>query len=474
MHRILISIGCNQYDYCGNLGGAEIDAQRVFQALTTEDVGNYDPGRSKLLLSPTLQEAENALNEALFSSGKIETLTLYFAGHGAYRAASFFMCLRDSRSDRLSATALPLADLFIKMCEAAPIHTDIILDACFSGGLIGALSVLLKPDLMGDAGTPSVTLLAMSARNQESLEDAAGGKATTALLDCVLGTTFVHDSTSWLDLTDIGKKVSERIGEHIQQTPVVWGLNLNTQSTFCKNPHYESKVDTTFSKWSPRSFIDAIDPLLKANVGAPRNQLADIERLTSSLLDRAKGSSDAFRSPEVRATAVASLLEYCGCSKELDEYVTAVCLAASDDVETAIKLACSTIENDQFALLASRGGGLADLFYLPLRITKLLGWAGAAFHIKRLLGRENLFDRECFQYFVDLSIEHYSTSLVAMSDLQASFVASALTAMQHSGLKDSGEIIASLLFSSAIECEGHVASSHLSADKRTRVSCAEA
>jgi hypothetical protein len=318
---------------------------------------------------------------------------------------------------------------------------------------------------MGDANTPSVTLLAMSARDQKSFEDKQGGKATTALLDCVIGKTFVHDSTSWLDLTEIGKKVSDKIGKQVRQTPVVWGLNLATPSAFCKNPHYQAKIESTFQKWSPRSFIDAIDPLLKSHSDSPLELITDLERLTSGLLARAVDPEEAFRTAEVRATAVACLLQYCESSDRVSQYIFDVSQKTANDVEFAIRRACRALEENKFALLSNRGGGLADLFYLPIRITNILGWGGAAFHIKRLANREQSFDRDNFQHFVDLIIEHYSTSVVSMSDRQAPFVACALTAMKNLGLTNLGETVAGLLYSSAVECNGTIADAHLDSEK---------
>lgn len=176
--RLLISIGCNVYDHAPVLKGAEADAHRMFEALIRPDVGEYDPARSKLLLSPSMDELRQALRDVLFSNGAIDTFTFFFAGHGGVRAGSFYMWLRDSRPDAQSMTALSLSDVFRNLNEAAPAQSNIIIDACESGGLIADLGVLLKPDVRGDVGTPVVTLVATSAQNQYSGETQAGGLGT--------------------------------------------------------------------------------------------------------------------------------------------------------------------------------------------------------------------------------------------------------------------------------------------------------
>src|SRR5664280_1088146 len=204
--RVLIAIGCNEYAGYLPLHGAETDGRRIFESLIKPNVGDYDLVASALLLSPTLNDVQAALTQILFSGQPIDTLTVFFAGHGEVKAGSFYMCLRDTRSDALSATALSLSDLFLKIGEARPSQSNIIIDACESGGLISDLGVLLKSELLGNAGTPGITLLATSARDQYSAETSEGGLGTNAILDCILGETFIQDLAATLDLVEIGRK----------------------------------------------------------------------------------------------------------------------------------------------------------------------------------------------------------------------------------------------------------------------------
>ena len=108
----LISVGCNEYSDAESFGGlssAELDAKRVFETLTNPNCSEHDPQQSRLLLSPTLADVHEALRHVLFGGTAVETLTIYFAGHGVLKKESFFLCLKDSRYDALSATALSLS-----------------------------------------------------------------------------------------------------------------------------------------------------------------------------------------------------------------------------------------------------------------------------------------------------------------------------------------------------------------------------
>jgi uncharacterized caspase-like protein len=164
--RVLLAIGCNEYNEADQLTGAELDAQRIFDALLSAESPWYDVDRSRLLRSPTLQEVRAVLSDMLFKGPRVESFTFFYAGHGGVHAGSFYMWLKDTMRAAQSVSALALADLFRNLNEAAPRQTNIIIDACQSGGLVQDLGVLLKPELLGDVGTPAFTLVATSGRNQ--------------------------------------------------------------------------------------------------------------------------------------------------------------------------------------------------------------------------------------------------------------------------------------------------------------------
>ena len=110
--RVLICIGVNQYDVndLDDLNGAEADAENIFAALTNASLGGYDLTLSRLLLSPTLTEVRQVLDEVA-AMKPVDTLTVSFAGHGGVNGASYYFCLKNSSSQRLSTTALGMPEL---------------------------------------------------------------------------------------------------------------------------------------------------------------------------------------------------------------------------------------------------------------------------------------------------------------------------------------------------------------------------
>ncbi|WP_165190398.1 caspase family protein [Caulobacter soli] len=492
--RVLIAIGCNAYDHQNPLTGAEGDAQRIFDTLTRPELGDYDRARSRLLLSPSSGEVRNALREVLFSNGAVDTFTFFFAGHGGVRGGSFYMLVRDSVSAALSFSALSLSDLFLALNEAAPSQSNIIIDACEAGGLISDLNTLLKSNVLGDADTPGVTLVATAAQDQYSGETAAGGFGTNAILDCIEGRALVQDTTSALDLVEIGRHVSTTLRASTDQTPVVWGLNLYGPPRFCRNPRYgadpsrplrevlqawPAASDTTVRAnydalwrvyastsgvWNAREFATVVKSAIAPLVETPEALAGFVERLGAAVQERAQLSDDVFRPALTGAALAVCLMPYLGhelirrqvraLQSEIGGTLIAAALHLGDD-----------LEGDRFALLARRGGGLADLFYLPLRIANVLGWTAAA----RWMFDDDASQRdeaaEAFTRVLRLVLTHNSGSVVAMSDAQAPCWAVALTGARELGLVEEAEALAGLLFGSLTDCGGQIARDDIPADK---------
>lgn len=489
--RALLAIGCDTYAELNPLTGAEADAAAIFELLIQPQIGDYDVARSRLLQSPTLQEVRLALTDMLFGDQPLDTVTVMFAGHGAVSGGSFYMAMSDSRGHALSATALSLADLFRMIAEAAPRQSYLVIDACESGGLISDLNVILKSEVMGELGTPGVTLLATAASNEGAIEVEGHGVGTAALLDCIRGDILLQDSTPALDLVEIGRAVSERVSAAGEQTPVVWGLNLYGPPGFCKNPHAgtgnaplrsvlvgwpdtgtTAAIGTNLrrlwepyvaipSRWEPRAFLDAIASLLRSVGDDSKMRINLARRVADACAAQASESRDNYREIEVRAACAVALLPFAA-DENVEAYLVVTCEEIAALVEEVTDAAVSAIDAYRFALVT---GGMSDLYYLPIRISKLLGWAGFAVHARAANGGDS---GNAVTRLADLFariFETYSLSLVAMSDAQAPYVLSALTAASHAGLDEQGERLLGHLFASSVDCGGRVAQADLDPSK---------
>lgn len=490
--RVLLAIGCNSYAHASQLGGAEKDAQRMFDALIKPEVGEYDVSRSRLLLSPTYEATRQALKEALFTDPNLENFTFFFAGHGCVSAGAFYMWLQDSSPIGLSMSALSLADIFRSLNEAGPLQSNIIIDACESGGLIEDLGVLLKPGLIGNTGTPGLTLFATAAQNQEALETANGGNGTVALLDCIEGRDFIQDHKSSLDLVEIGMKVSQRLQQD-GQSPVVWGLNLYGAAGFCKNPLFGSDPTSTLRQtlhawpaasnaiikqnydalwatysavggiWDQNKFSTVIDTVLRPFSKEPSLLARLTDRLATTFFQKASQARDPYRCVEVSATLAVALLPFTGEPIVADTAQRLLHQTCASLIKATAFL-IDDLDSDKYALLSDRSGVLSELHQLPLRISKVLGWAAAATSMCSNATQRSEAEA-LFAKIVALVLEHYGDSVVSFSDAEASGWCIALSTCARLGLHEEGEQLIGRLFHSLIQCQGKLASFDLPRDR---------
>lgn len=487
--RVLLAIGCNAYDHAADLMGGEVDARKLFDVLTRESVGDYHPEASQLLLSPTLDEVRSALAKALTTHGRLDTFTFYFAGHGAVGAGSFYMAVKDTCPEAQAFTALALSDLLRMLNEAAPSQSNLVIDACEGGGMIEDLGQVLKAGLRGDAGTPGITLLAMAAQNQAAVGAADGGLGTQVLLDCVEGREFVQDYAEALDLSEIGRKVAARL-RPFGQNPVIWGMNLFSAPRFCRNPaygadpsrplreisqaapqvmwdHYDALWNVYASvdeAWNPRAFANAVEAVLPAMAERPEDIAAFIDRFAAAASERAERAGDAFRRAEVLATLGVCLLPHLD-SHAVSEAARRALVACGEASLRAGRLLEAQLQDDPDALLSHDGGGLADLFYLPLRVARVLAWMAAASEAFGAGDTRRAEAETLFGSTLDLVLAHYGAAVTAMSDAQAPawlLVGAKATSL---GLIDQAETLVSLVFNTFVAAHGQLARCGIPAER---------
>lgn len=496
MTRILVSIGCNDYQFqdLDNLNAAVGDATSFFDLLVRTNLGDYDPAISQLLSSPTLDDIRRALEIALFQDEPIDTFTFFFAGHGCVKDGTYYLCTHDSRLDRLSATALPISSLFTLLNEAQPRQSNIVIDACHAGGVVSDLSALLKPEVIGGANTPGITIFASSASGQAAREALDGGIGTVALLRCLSGEVVVQTNRSTLDLIEVGRMVSEEISQHHQQTPVLWGLNLFGQARFSKNPHYGEGMPPTIptltsfvhgstqnnmirahasaiwreylsadADFQPRRLIEVLSPIIDGLSDDPNAVGAFIEGISNTFAPRLRLASDPFSESVFIATCMVALLPLSGRGNTVDGMVDGLARRLCDAVSEALEITDRELEKSKYALLSSQSG-LADLFYLPLRITQLFGWIGLLHVTSHEIGQRDLFDKAGVRKFVQSVIKHYIESISAMSDTQAPYLVAFVRCCLDHGWSDEIENVLGCLFSTFIGVHGKVARSDIGND----------
>lgn len=482
MMRILLSIGCNIYNALPNLTGAEEDAQRIWTHLTLTGTGQYDSGSSRLILSPTHDEVRRTLTGLTRTSSDLDVLTIFFAGHGGVKAGSYYFCVSDSDPSSLATTALSLTTLLAVISEIQPQQVNLIIDACQAGGGMFDFPAVLKRGALGENESTGISVFAACRSNESASEDASGGIATTELLRFLHGEKVIQTTRPYLDLVELGRAVSVEVSRREpSQTPVTWGINLHGESLFAANPGYAGTavasggdivrpyagtVAETFGPelWHVHQQVSIevqshqVIPLLRkvadhlSTIGhAPATFLRG---LSTSLRSAANDSEDLFGEAQVIDCFLSVLLgrESEAGTREL----VADLLSERCNLYPSLAKRLDELVNERFGFVSNRHP-LADLFFLPVRISSILGWIGSHLLITDVLGRRSDTEARHAQEIASRIFQGYGNSTIAISDVQAPAIYSFSSACWTMGWIELAEEFLGRMFFSIVSSKGVVA-----------------
>jgi hypothetical protein len=480
MKNIAICLGCDEYSKLSRLNGAVADCKRVYDALLSS--GLYDATASGLLLSPTLQDARACLNDVA-GCKDLGVLTLYFAGHGGMKSGTFYLCFGDADLDKLSTTSLPIIDLFTVVGEIAPRQANFIIDACQAAGAMFDLNALMKPEIIGRAGSSSIAFLAASASDQYASETEVGGIATTATMKYLTGEKQIQHTRPFLDLVEVGLAVSRDVQTATpDQNPVAWGLNLYGDGVFASNPHYTatgSGPAYSIEGIAPNSHAGQVirqhtEPLweeyrliasdhnpsrLRRTILDLRSELGNdfaafIRGFGPALASRAGGSEDLLAASDAIATCAIAMLPQMGTANTAETCRELLKARAELDHQTIAHLK-TALEADRFGLL-SRGHALADLHYLPMRVSKVLAWLCLSRQADAVLGMTNASADVNSDAVMGLVFQYYEDCFVSVSDEQASWTLIFGALAEKFGWRERLLILAEKLLMSGLSVAGRV------------------
>jgi hypothetical protein len=354
------------------------------------------------------------------------------------------------------------------------------------------MSGILKPEIIGEGNSLSISFLAACASDQYAYEDPENqaGVATTEILGYLIGEKVLHDTRPFLDLIELGRAVStEVLAKRADQTPVAWGLNLYGQGTFARNPHYSgdaefplrvvriapnSDIGRRLQRYSEalwaeyrqvvtdpshRRLVNLLGEVCSDLEGNGESCLPFIKGVATSLRARAEASPDLFAESDVLACCAVALLPYCQ-SEEGREVVRDL-VAERSRFDGRIRRELEQGLRDNRYYLLSPVGSAGDFYYLPLRVSRVLGWLGATIVTDTLLGTTQDEVREEVRRLVERVLDLYAGSLVATSDEQAPYVYLFAKACRMCGWDDLASAALDGYFQSAVSVGGAVARGNL-------------
>lgn len=497
--RVLIAIGCDAYDNppLQPLAGAENDAATIFDYLVENNWGEYDQAQSKLLLSPTITALRSTIETALFCGPPIEELTFFFAGHGGVKDNSYFLCLKDTDVSRMSLNALSMTQLFSWITEAKIRHTNLIVDACHAGGVVHDIGVLLNPNVIGKAGSLAISILAAASSDEYAGESDGTGHCTRALMSCLKGEIPVQTTRPSLDLVEVGQVVS-RTMQGTGQSPVCWGINLFGISQLAKNPRFSggsAHISETFPalasdgagnehiraasdaiweqylsltrEFDAEQFLDVLQPVCANLEEKPEVAAAFILGLAATFGARIAATGDHFDVARLQSACAVALLPMATSSTHCADAIMQLSEGVVASIGEATDQLLAQITDNTYALL-SNDGGIAEYYFLPLRLMSLLGWLGAAIHIQATSGESTAVIAPKATDLVRLIIAHYSNSIVPVSDEMAPFYVSFAATADVLGCEEELEAISGLLLRTLHQRRGCIADPGLSGEDALR------
>ena len=487
--RVAICIGCDSYDHLSRLEAAEGDARRMFEVLTDPKLGAYDREGSRLLLSPNLESVRVALNALLYGEREISDFTFFFAGHAGVAHDSLYLALRETELRSIALSGFGFGDLAKIVVAARPAQANFILDACNTAGLGLDLSAVLRQSLTGTADTTGVAALAAAAADETAAEFPEGGAFTAALLDILGGRHVVQRDKPFIGIPEIGGELRlARVGP--PQTISTWMLNLQGPNRFSLNPNYTGDL--------PRG-PDFVVEALGRRLDLPRSTIAEIKRVTLEFRDRvdelglavllerivaertpddatlllsglaegmaeeARTSPDPFAEGRVLGVFLGQLLRFSSASDVAIRYLTSMLDRTFQADLAGLRLLDQELTKDRFRLLSSEL--LADLFFLPLRVSDLLGRIGWLLLSDKLVAEDLAF----LDTFLRRLLGTYGNSVLAVSDEQGGPTLVFLAGCVHRGWTDVAEEVIGRLIYDLIANSARVARHFVNGTEALRV-----
>lgn len=466
---ILLSIGCNTYDTIGDLNSAELDAERMHAALTSGPAALYSPAHSKLIKSPRRSDVEGALKSYLQHNKDPDVFTFFFAGHAGMRDGSLYLCPRESDLDALSVTAINISQILRIISELRPRHAYIILDACESGGVAFDLNAVLRSDVLSKSPGFSLSILCAAQFTQGAGETSSGGYLAARLLDIVSGARLLNDAEPFLGLGDMVKAITLPVPKAQQQSNF-WSLNITGADAFCRNPHHSATAvaKTPFDRlrhstrqaplssplaselWrfylegsaaKPETLPDLFAKIVNEYSANPIGLPSATYALTDSIVQSMSQHPNTFACTLVHAAMIHALLPHQALVEGRVALETQLDLVATSALDDLIGLE-STMSTEKYHLVGP--GALPDLYYLPKRISMLLGWIG---YLLLVASRKSVVAKgvETLRRVSNAILAAYGNSIVCVSDEQAPPILLFLSQCKvHGWVSEAEEIIGRL------------------------------
>jgi hypothetical protein len=199
------------------LRGPQVDAGIMRAALTDERTGLHTVADVEVVANAGKQEVLLRLEDFFRDAGRDDQLLLYYSGHGQLDLAGrLFLCARDSKVDRLLATAVAARDISDLMDESRARAKVVVLDCCHSGGFKGGADL---PEGLAGRGRFVLSSSLPGQRTKDAEDDTAGSPFTRFVVEVLSSGAPDDDHDGYVSVDDLYHHVTKRMSDAGLSTP---------------------------------------------------------------------------------------------------------------------------------------------------------------------------------------------------------------------------------------------------------------
>jgi hypothetical protein len=199
------------------LRGPRTDAEVLRVALTDPRTGLHHADDVMVVADAAKQEVMLALEDFFRDAARDDQLLLYYSGHGQLDLAGrLYLCARDSKADRLMATAIPTRDISDMMDESRARAKVVVLDCCHSGGFKSGADL---PQGLAGKGRFVVTSALTSQLTKDADADDAASPFTRFVAEVLATGAPDDDHDGYVSVDDLYQHVTARMRAAGLSTP---------------------------------------------------------------------------------------------------------------------------------------------------------------------------------------------------------------------------------------------------------------
>lgn len=251
--RIALLIASSRFPHepgLAPLSGPENDVSAMREVLASPTAGGF--AETTVLANEPAQDVRVALNQALRTAGRDDTLLIYYSGHGKldYRGR-LCLAMTDTRLDVLEATSVRVNDIKDFLDVSPCKQVALILDCCYSGAVGKAFARGgVDEQLQVTAEGSGISILTASSENETAMEREQDGLGvfTRQMIDAIRSGDADQDGDGVITLDELYEYVSARVRHEGRQHPQKWNLQMQGRLVVAHSGVWKERREKTREK----------------------------------------------------------------------------------------------------------------------------------------------------------------------------------------------------------------------------------